>query len=51
MQREDTFGTVDIVLLLTAWGIDPGGPPDFDASGSVGASDLLALLANWGVCL
>ncbi len=27
-----------------------GCPADFDENGSVGASDLLALLANWGVC-
>ncbi len=25
-------------------------PPDFDDNANVGASDLLALLANWGPC-
>ena len=29
---------------------DPGGSSSFDANGSVGASDLLTLLANWGPC-
>ena len=27
---------------------DPGGRPDFN--GTIGVSDLLALLANWGAC-
>ncbi len=51
MQREDLFDTLDIVLLLAAWGADPGGPSDFDDNGIVGATDLLALLVNWGPCL
>ena len=34
--------------LLGNWGPNPGGPPDFDGNGSIGASGLLALLANWG---
>ena len=50
MQRLDIFGRADIVLLFVVWGTDPGGPPDFDGDGSVGTSDLLALLANWGPC-
>ncbi len=50
MQRYDILGTADIVLLLIVWGTDPGGPPNFDGDGSVGRSDLLALLANWGLC-
>ena len=29
-------------------GTDPGCPADFDGKGSIGASDLLALLVNWG---
>ena len=31
-------------------GLAAGGPADFDGNGTVGASDLLALLANWGPC-
>ncbi len=37
-------------MLLGPWGTDPGGPPDFDGDGNVGASDLLTLLVNWGPC-
>ena len=44
-----TVGTSDLLDLLSAWGTNPGGPPDFDGGG-VGTSDLLALLSNWGAC-
>ena len=27
-----------------------GGDPDFDGNGTVGTSDLLELLGNWGPC-
>ena len=43
-------GTTDLLLVLTAWGSNPGAPPDFDADGAVGTTDLLTLLANWGAC-
>ncbi|MEE9130117.1 MAG: FG-GAP repeat protein [Phycisphaerales bacterium] len=46
----DKVGAVDLLILLSAWGTDPGGPPDFDDSGFVGSTDLLALLVNWGLC-
>ena len=41
-------GPGDLLILLKAWGRNPGNPADFDGNGMVGASDLLALLANWG---
>jgi len=28
----------------------PAGPPDFDGDGTVGITDFLALLGNWGAC-
>ena len=40
---------VDLLVLLGAWGTDPGGPPDFDGGG-VGITDFLILLTNWGPC-
>ncbi len=43
-------GILDLLVLLAAWGSDPGGPPDFDGDGTVGILDLLILLANWGPC-
>ncbi len=36
--------------LRLAWGPNPGGSLDFDGGGNVGVSDLLVLLANWGLC-
>ncbi len=40
----------DLLVLLTAWNSNPGGPPDFDGSGLVGIDDFLELLANWTGC-
>ncbi|MEE8154549.1 MAG: hypothetical protein V3T53_06265 [Phycisphaerales bacterium] len=50
MYHPPGVGAADLLSLLVPWGTDPGGPPDFDANGTVGVSDLLALLANWGPC-
>ncbi len=50
LDRDGTVGILDLLLLLSAWGTDPGGPPDFDNDGYVGILDLLTLLANWGPC-
>lgn len=40
--------TSDLLLLLAAWGPNPGHAADFDGDGEVGTSDLLEILANWG---
>ncbi len=47
---DTVVGIIDFLSLLTAWGTDPGGPPDFDGDGDVGIGDFLELLANWGPC-
>jgi hypothetical protein len=41
---------IDFLVLLGAWGPDPGHPADLDGSGDVGVNDFLILLANWGPC-
>ena len=41
-------GVKDLLILLGAWGPNPGHPADFDGSGDVGVKDLLILLGNWG---
>ena len=51
LNGDGTVGVGDLLALLTAWGTDPGGPPDFDGDGNVGIGDMLALFANWGPCL
>ncbi len=40
----------DLLVLLAAWGTNPGGPPDLDGDGIVAVPDLLILLAAWGAC-
>ncbi len=45
-----SVGVSDLIALLSAWGSNPGGPPDFDGDGIVGVTDLLAMLAHWGDC-
>ena len=46
--------TMAIALLEqhapVSWGPCKDCPADFDGNGTVGASDLLALLANWDPC-
>ena len=40
----------DLLILLAAWGPNPGHPADLDCSSDVGLSDMLSLLADWGLC-
>lgn len=40
----------DVISVITQWGTNPGGAPDFDSDGMVAVPDLLALLARWGPC-
>ncbi|MEE8156105.1 MAG: hypothetical protein V3T53_14225 [Phycisphaerales bacterium] len=40
----------DLLGLFAGWGPNPGHSADFGGNGTVGASELLALLANWGPC-
>jgi 3-phytase len=41
---------LDVLVVLEAWGTDPGGPPDFDGDGTVGVVDFLLSLRNFGPC-
>ncbi len=40
----------DLIILLAAWGPNPGHPADLDADGEVRVPDLIILLAAWGAC-
>ncbi len=42
--------TLDLLIMLGAWGENPGHPADLDGDGNVGTSDLVELLGNWGPC-
>ncbi|MEE9129379.1 MAG: FG-GAP repeat protein [Phycisphaerales bacterium] len=48
LDDNSSVGVGDLLILLGAWGPNPGHPADFDCNDDVGVSDLLALLANWG---
>ncbi len=37
----------DLILLLAAWGVNPGHPADCDGDGTVNAFDLALLLGSW----
>jgi hypothetical protein len=43
-------GVTDFLLLLGAWGPNPGDPADFDGDDEVGVTDFLILLGSWGPC-
>ena len=40
----------DLSTLLSLWGTEPDGPPDFNFDGSVDEQDLDILLSLWGDC-
>ncbi len=50
LDGDDLVGTTDLLLLLGAWGENPGHPADFNGDGDVDAVDLITLLGNWGPC-
>lgn len=50
MDADGSVAVPDLLVVLAAWGTDPGGPPDFDGDGNVAVPDLLDLLAHWGAC-
>ncbi|NNF42248.1 MAG: hypothetical protein HKN62_04230, partial [Phycisphaerales bacterium] len=43
------IGFEDLIGVIGAWGTG-GGPYDVDGDETVGASDLVDVLARWGVC-
>lgn len=40
----------DLLVLLGAWGQNPGHPADLDGDGVIGTADLIILLGKWGPC-
>ena len=51
LDGDGTVSTVDLLILFSAWGPNPGNPADLDGSGVVNTVDLLILFSNWGVCV
>lgn len=50
LNDDDLVNPNDLIVLLGAWGTDPGGPPDFNGDGVVNPTDLIELLGAWGPC-
>ncbi len=47
LDGDGVVGVTDLLLLLGAWGANPGSIADLDGDGAVGVVDFLMLLANW----
>ena len=47
---DGSVGIGDFLMVLGAWGANPGHPADFDNDGIVGITDFLIVLGNWGNC-
>jgi V8-like Glu-specific endopeptidase len=50
LNGDNNVDVLDLLVLLDAWGPNPGHPADFNGDGSVDVLDLLKLLDNWGPC-
>ena len=50
LDGDGTVGINDFLILLAAWGPNPGHPADLDGDGTVGINDFLSLLEQWGAC-
>jgi hypothetical protein len=46
---DEVVDQYDLQTLLELWGTD-GAAGDIDGDGTVGVSDLLVMLVNWGPC-
>ncbi len=50
LDGDNFVGINDLLILLAAWGPNPGHPADFNGDGTVGVGDMLIMFANWGPC-
>ena len=48
LDGDGSVGVADLVILLSAWGLNPGHAADFDGNGEVRVPDLIVLLGAWG---
>ncbi len=47
---DGVIGVPDLLILLAAWGPNPGHAADLDFDGVVAVPDLLTVLSGWGPC-
>ncbi|HRP62988.1 MAG TPA: dockerin type I domain-containing protein [Phycisphaerales bacterium] len=50
LNGDNTIDVLDLLILLGAWGNNPGHPADMNGDGTVDVLDLLILLGAWGEC-
>lgn len=50
LNGDNLVNVLDLLLLLTAWGPNPGDPADLNGDGNVDVVDLLQMLTVWGAC-
>ncbi len=50
LDTDGQVGVTDLLILLSAWGPNPGHPADLDGDDAVGVTDMLTLLSGWGSC-
>ena len=50
VNKDSSVNVTDLLLLLGAWGPNPGHAADINDDDNVNVTDLLSLLAAWGAC-
>jgi hypothetical protein len=50
LSGDGNVGPLDLAMLLSAWGPNPGHPADLNDDQAVGPADLASLLSAWGKC-
>ncbi len=51
LNKDESVGVPDLLILIGSWGPCESCTADFDASGAVGVPDLISLLSAWGPCM
>lgn len=50
LNADDVVNVLDLLLMLAAWGSNPGHPADLNGDDLVNVLDVLLMLTEWGAC-
>ena len=50
LNGDDVVNVLDLIVMLGAWGPNPGDPAELNGDNTVNVLDLILLLGAWGVC-
>ena len=50
LDDDGRVGVADLIMVVAAWGTDPGAALDLDGDGVVAAKDLVDVFLDWGAC-